>query len=176
MTAVNDHDTLLYSKSNLKTVPVQLSFACLSVLVSQKKTELVIVFEWNFCNQGHRHWITLSLFTTHTYQKTVTLSHAHTHSGCSAVDTTTMCSGGSVVRSLEFWCACLCVCGGFERWGSAEWVRSVGEKGQAFPQEHISPSTTIEAARKPQTATLLSWATKYFQAHTHLSNTHMQTL
>lgn len=42
--------------------------------------------------------------------------------------------------------------------------------GRAFPQEHISPSTTIEPVRKPQAATLLSWVTEYFWrliSHTH---------
>lgn len=32
----------------------------------------------------------------------------------------------------------------------------VGDTGRAFPQENISPSTTIESVRKPQAATLLS--------------------
>ena len=49
-----------------------------------------------------------------------------------------------------------------------------GRTGRAFPQENISPSTTIEPVRKPQAATSLSGVTEYFQTRssTHQSHTH----
>lgn len=52
-----------------------------------------------------------------------------------------------------------------------------GERtGRAFPQENISPSTTIEPVRKPQAATLLSWVTEYFSdTLSHSSVTHTCT-
>lgn len=86
-----------------------------------------------------------------------------------------------VISSVPRARVCMCVeenCRG-GRVGTGQAVCGVGggeRTGQAFPQENISPSATIEPVRKQRAATLFSGVTDYFQTLISLSHTHAHTL
>lgn len=151
--------------------------------------------------QGRWHWIIVVSYlhlTDVTQDMIHTSTHKHANTVCRADTNIKHCTGMLCPTPSSFTVQLMqlvqledspgCGCEGRRdrgrRWRGLRVssmggeVVVVGDTGRAFPQENISPSTTIESVRKPQAATLLSWVTEYLQtrSHTHHSQTRMHTL